>query len=315
MVRLIDAGDGRKLAVETWGAPDGMPVFLLHGTPGSRSGPRPRDIVLHRLGVRLISYDRPGYGRSDRQPGRTVADAARDVETIATALGVERFGVVGRSGGGPHALACAARLRRRVVRVAALVSLAPGDADGLDWYGGMNDSNRREYRTTDDDVDFLAADLIDRAKQIQEDPDSLVRRLLPELERADRRVVEDVGLRRLLGQTYREAVRLGADGWIDDVLAFRRDWGFELPAIRVPVLLWHGAEDMFSPVGHTRWLAERIPGALLRVEPGLAHFGAVEILPRILAWIAEPAASRPEAAGLRTAADPGRAAASGLPAG
>src|ERR1039457_6640174 len=98
----------RKLSVETLGAPEGKPVFLLHGTPGSRYGPRPRGIILYRLGIRLITYDRPGYSGSDRNRGRSVADAADDVAAIADALGIDRFSVVGRSGGGPHALACAA---------------------------------------------------------------------------------------------------------------------------------------------------------------------------------------------------------------
>src|SRR5579863_97564 len=124
----MSAPDGRRLAVDSWGATDGKPIFLLHGTPGSRNGPKPRASVLYRLGVRLISYDRPGYGGSERQKGRKVADAAWDVLAIADSLGIKKFGVVGRSGGGPHALACAALLGDRVTAVAALVSAAPPDA-------------------------------------------------------------------------------------------------------------------------------------------------------------------------------------------
>ena len=101
-------GNRRLLTIDVSGAPDGAPVFLLHGTPGSRNGPKPRSSVLYRLGVRLICYDRPGYGGSSRVPDRRVADAARDVEMIADKLKLGRFAVVGRSGGGPHALACSA---------------------------------------------------------------------------------------------------------------------------------------------------------------------------------------------------------------
>src|SRR5262249_53418979 len=118
-------GEKKQLAVEVCGAPDGLSVFLMHGTPGSRSGPRPRSSLLYRLGIRLISYDRPGYGGSSRVPGRCVADAADDVRAIADALRLDRFAVIGRSGGGPHALACAARLDDRVIATAALVSIAP----------------------------------------------------------------------------------------------------------------------------------------------------------------------------------------------
>ncbi len=121
------------MSVESLGDPDGKPVFLLHGTPGGRNGPRPRGIVLYRLGIRLISHDRPGYPGSDRLPDRRVADAAGDVEAIADHLGIDRFSVVGRSGGAPHALACAALLKERVICAAALGSLAPYNAQGLDW--------------------------------------------------------------------------------------------------------------------------------------------------------------------------------------
>src|SRR5690348_12319336 len=124
---MIDLRDGRRVAVEEWGSPSGSPVLLLHGTPGSRLGPVPRPLVLYQLGIRLITFDRPGYGRSDRMPGRRVADVAADVLEIADALGLERFGVLGRSGGGPHALACAALLPERTTRAAVLVGLAPSE--------------------------------------------------------------------------------------------------------------------------------------------------------------------------------------------
>nr|WP_051940057.1 alpha/beta hydrolase [Phaeacidiphilus oryzae] len=127
------------------GDPDGRPVVLLHGTPGSRLGPFPNEAMLYRNSIRLITYDRPGYGGSDRMVKRQVGDAAADVERIADALGLERFGVAGRSGGGPHALACAAALPGRVTRCASLVSLAPYRAEGLDWTAGMVESNRRAY--------------------------------------------------------------------------------------------------------------------------------------------------------------------------
>ena len=121
------------------------PIFLLHGTPGSRLGPHPRSSVLHRLGVQLIAFDRPGYGESDRMAGRQVADVAADVLAIADAYGLDRFAVVGRSGGGPHALACAALLPERVTRAAVLVGLAPHGAAGLDWFDGMAESNVTEF--------------------------------------------------------------------------------------------------------------------------------------------------------------------------
>ncbi|WP_345537408.1 alpha/beta hydrolase [Phytohabitans rumicis] len=290
--------DGKRLAVEVTGAPDGSPVFLLHGTPGSRSGIKPRGILLYRQGVRLICYDRPGYGRSERREGRRVVDAAADVEAIADALEIDRFAVVGRSGGGPHALAVAAMLPQRVTRAAVLVSIAPADAAGLDWYRGMSASNVDEYQAADTDRGSLMASLTSQADRMRRDPESLVAFLDKELSDPDRRVIGNVAMRRKITDSYAEAVRYGAEGWIDDALAFRRNWGFEPSSIRVPVRLWHGADDQFSPVSHTHWLAAQIRGAEIEVAQGAGHFAAVEILPRMLTWLTETgvvAADKPAA--------------------
>ncbi|MFG2820740.1 alpha/beta fold hydrolase [Kitasatospora sp. NPDC048365] len=285
--RLVEAPGGRVLAVETAGDPGGRPVFLLHGTPGSRGGPAPRSSVLSRMRVRLISFDRPGYGDSARLAGRTVAAAAEDVAVIADALGLGRFAVLGRSGGGPHALACAALLPERVTRLAVLVSLAPRHAEGLDWYEGMTPSNVHAYRQAELGQPQIAGAFQVRSNVIRRDPARLIRDLVPELPPTDRSVVSDAGLRRMLVSTYRQAFRFGAAGWIDDVLAFLADWGFEVESIRRPVRLWHGADDQFSPVAHSRWLADRIPGAELYLEPGAAHFGAFREMARAIGWAAD----------------------------
>lgn len=284
--RLVQAGGCRELAVETWGDPAGRPVFLLHGTPGSRVGPSPRSSVLYRLGVHLISFDRPGYGDSTRLPGRRVASAAADVETIADALGVGEFAVLGRSGGGPHALACAALLPGRVRRAAVLVSLAPRNAEGLDWYAGMTASNVRAYHAAELGPHTFAASFEAKSRRMRADPASVIDGLVPELPPTDRVVVTDSGIRQRLLSTYQAAFRYSADGWIDDALAFTTDWGFKVEDITVPVRLWHGADDQFSPVEHSRWLAEHIPGAELYLEPGAAHFGAFSVLTEALRWAA-----------------------------
>lgn len=281
----IAVADGRLLTVEISGATTGVPVFLLHGTPGSRSGPKPRSGILYRLGVQLICYDRPGYGGSSRSAGRRVADAARDVIAIADQLGIERFAVVGRSGGGPHALACAALLPDRVVRTAVLVGLAPSNAAGLNWFDGMADGNVREYSVADADQSLLMERLRMRAERTIRDPESLLELVRGQMAEPDRRVVESVTFRRLLAQTYAEGLRDGPYGWIDDVLAFREDWGFSLRTIAGPVLLWHGKDDTFSPIHHTWWLAGQIPDVEVQVQTDTAHFGAVEVLPKILAWL------------------------------
>ena len=288
-IEHVTTDDGRRLAVDVTGAPDGYPVFLLHGTPGSRNGPKPRGIVLYRLGLQLICYDRPGYGGSDRNEGRTVRDAAGDVATIADKMGINRFAVVGRSGGGPHALACAAVMPERVSSTAVLVSLAPSDAVGLDWYHGMNRHNVHEYGAADVDAQALLSDLTSWAEQAQRDPRRFIDLVESELSEPDERVVGDVVLRRLLLDTYTEALRQGAAGWIDDVLAFRKPWEIELSNITSRVRLWHGEDDQFSPVNHTRWLSHHLPRAQVEVQiqSGIGHFGAVEVLPEILSWVVD----------------------------
>ncbi|WP_246159053.1 alpha/beta fold hydrolase [Catellatospora sichuanensis] len=283
--RLVPSPHGGVLSVEVCGAPDGLPVFLMHGTPGSRSGPRPRSIVLYRMGVLLVSYDRPGYGGSTRVPGRRVGDAAADVAAIADALGLDRFAVIGRSGGGPHALACAALLADRVTRSAALVSIAPPDAPGLAWFDGMAQNNTKDYDMADRDVALFTERLLARADQARRDPQSLMDGLRAELTPADLRVVDDAAMRRQITDTYAEAMRFGGHGWVDDALAFRREWGFRLADVSGEVLLWHGADDAFSPVGHTEWLASRIAGARVQIQADTAHFGSLEILPWALAWV------------------------------
>ncbi|RST18640.1 alpha/beta fold hydrolase [Streptomyces sp. WAC05374] len=285
MRRRVRARDGRHLMVERLGDPQGRPVFLLHGTPGSRLGPAPRGMVLYQRGMQLIAYDRPGYGGSDRLAGRSVADVATDVADIADALGLERFAVVGRSGGAPHALACAALLPHRVTRTAALVTLAPRDADGLDWFEGMAASNVTEYTHATLHPEGVADRLTPRADAIRQDPVRLLDDLRRELTASDRMVVSDAGVRSMLLRNYQEALRTSAYGWIDDALAFCSPWGFDPAGIPGEVLIWHGEQDVFSPVGHARWLAERIPGATAVLEPAAAHFDALHALPRVLTWL------------------------------
>jgi pimeloyl-ACP methyl ester carboxylesterase len=275
----------RFLTVEVTGANDGIPVFLLHGTPGSSAGPKPRSSVLYRQGVRLICYDRPGYGGSTRMPGRRVADAARDVEAVADELGIGRFCVVGRSGGGPHALACASLLPHRVVRAAVLVGIAPANAAGLDWYEGMSAENARNHASAERGDAELMREMIALAVRTTADPESLIDELRTQASEPDLRFMQSVMYRRLLSHSYAEALRVQPYGWIDDILAFRDDWGFALDRIVPPVRLWHGAHDTFAPASHSRWLAARIPRAEVHVQYGAAHFAAVEVLPEILGWL------------------------------
>ena len=309
MGRTVVTTEGRRLEVGCSGPEDGYPVFLLHGTPGSRLGPRPRTGDLHRSHIRLISYDRPGYGGSDRLEGRGVVHAAGDVAAIAQDLGLSKFSVVGRSGGAPHALACAALLPHAVCSVAVLASLAPPDtrelswSDGV-WFEGMTQSNIAAFQLARQDPATLRADLLNRGSVINADPEQIIADLHGELSDGDRRIVMEAGVRNMLVSNFTAAFALDSDadagtpapryglGWYDDVISLVNPWGFEVRQIDVPTLVWHGALDEFSPVDHFHWLAEHIPGAKATIEPKRAHFGAVQALPRVLNWLVKAGRER-----------------------
>lgn len=290
---IVALADGRRLAYEVWGDPGGWPVFLLHGTPGSRLAARPDEVTLGRLGVRLVTYDRPGYGLSDPQPGRRVAFAARDVAALADELGLERFSVAGGSGGGPHALACAALLPDRVVRAAALVSPAPYGPHGPKWFTGMAELNVYEFRAALRGRDALSSALAPEAAKIRKDPRVFIDALAADLAPSERQSVAVGGrLREMMIANFNEALRTSIDGWLDDALAFVAPWGFRPAAISVPVRLWCGADDTLVPAEHARRLRDEIPDATLEVRQDVGHFGAYEALPGILQSLT-PWAGRP----------------------
>ncbi|MGE7387232.1 alpha/beta fold hydrolase [Streptomyces sp. NPDC004126] len=274
-MREVILNDGRTLAVEEWGVPDGTPVVYLHGSPMSRLARHPDDTLFRRLGVRLITYDRPGFGCSTPHEGRRVADAAADVAAVADAVGLDRFAVLGVSGGGPHALACAAALPGRVTRAGTLAALAPRDAAGLEWTAGMNEGNRRS----------AAAALTGRAA-VAEHLANVGTAGLPPLPEVEREVLSRPDVSAMLGAAFAEAVRPGPAGWVDDVVAlFGTGWGFDPADVRVPVRLWHGGLDTLVPPAHGQWLAARIPGATLRLQADAGHGGHFDATPGMLGWL------------------------------
>lgn len=212
-------------------------------------------------GMRHVSYARPGYVHSDRHEKRSVADCAADVAAIADAFGIERFHVVGWSGGGPHALACAALLPDRVISAATVAGAAPHDAEGLDWSAGMGDENIEELGLAERGADALRPWLENQAEEIRAaTPDDLLR-ILGDLVSEPDRAMLNSDYAELSHASLQASISTGVFGWLDDDLAFVRSWGFSLDEIQVPVSIWQGREDRFVPITHGEWLAENVPGA------------------------------------------------------
>src|ERR671933_1433994 len=208
----VPVDDGRTLAAAQWGDPDGFPVFSLHGTFGSRFARHPDEEAVRDLGIRLVTYDRPGYGASTRHPGRPVVNCVPDVAAIADALGIERFAVTGGSGGGPHALAVAARLPERVLRARCVVGVAPFEAEGLDFYAGMDPENIKEFGLAEQGEAVLQPELERMAaidlERIAQDPSKALSDDW-ELAEADRAVLADPRIQVVFGEMLREAFRNG----------------------------------------------------------------------------------------------------------
>jgi pimeloyl-ACP methyl ester carboxylesterase len=288
MERRIHTPDGRTLAVEDYGDASGRPVLVHMGTPNSRHLYEPNVIDAAARGLRLICWDRPGYGGSDPQPGRIVADCAADARAICETLGLRQVAMWGISGGGPHVLACAALLPDLVTAIASLASLAPYPAEGLDWFEGMGEDNVEDFRLTLTD-EAAARDRLEKEREemIATSPDQLAEVLKSVLTPTDAAVLTgDVA--EYLAYTNREGLAPGGQGFWDDGRAFSVGWGFDLTDISVPVLLMHGRQDRFVPFGHGAWLAARIPGVEARL---LDHDGHLTLLANrageVHSWLAE----------------------------
>ena len=258
------------------GRDDVLSVLWHHGTPNIGLPPEPLFPASERLGVRWLGYDRPSYGGSSPHPSRDVASAAGDTAAIVDAAGVDRFAVMGHSGGAMHALACAALLPRRVSAVVGVSALAPFDAEGLDWFAGMapggvatlqaaaagrEAKERYESSAPEGDPGFIDADFAALGGEWS-----------------------------WFNKVVGPAMRAGPAGLIDDDLAYVAPWGFEPSGVDVPVLLVHGGQDRIAPVAHAEWLASRIHTAELRVQPADGHISVLSSAADALEWLAARAA-------------------------
>ena len=287
MQHTVHTLDGRMLAVEDCADPAGRPVLVHMGTPNSRHlyGPNVRDAA--ERGLRLICYDRPGYGGSSPQPWRTVADCAGDVRAICAELGIDRLAMWGISGGGPHVLACAALLPDLVTAAASLASLAPYGAEGLDYFAGMGQDNVDETRLflTDEAASRAKMDK-DREELLATSPADAAKGIESLLTPTDAAVLHGE-LAEYLVSSAQDGLAPGSQGWWEDNCMIR-PWGFDLADIAVPVLLLHGRQDMFVPFGHGEWLAAHIPNVEAWLLDDDGHLTLLQNrVPEVHAWLSE----------------------------
>jgi pimeloyl-ACP methyl ester carboxylesterase len=277
--RTTTLPDGRSLTFAVWGDPGGFPVMSLHGTPGCRLNRWPDEELYRRLGVCLVTHDRAGYGQSTRRRGRSVVDEVHDVIALADLLGFERFAVSGGSGGGPHALACAALLPDRVVRATCDVGIAPLGTSGLEreeWLAGMDPANVKEFGWAEAGEEVLATELereqAEMESRVAVDPTTVLGEF--ELSDSDRAQLARPEYMQVIRESVFEHAANGVWGWVDDDLAILRPWAFAVGDIAVPVLVLYGTTDVLVPPAHGEWLAAHVPGCVVKVDAQAGHLGS-----------------------------------------
>jgi pimeloyl-ACP methyl ester carboxylesterase len=279
--------DGHRLTAREAGDLSGDPVFSLHGTPGGRVLYAKHVEDAQRRGIRLIGYDRPGYGGSTPRRGRTVGNVAGEVAAIADQLELDEFAVWGHSGGGAPALGCAAQLPERVVAAACLAGVAPVDAQGFDPLDGMGQANVEDFRLMNSDPAAWESQLTSQVERMRSaTPEQILTELDTLLSDVDRKALTPA-LRRFYAEQSNEGLRNGADGIRDDNLSDTKPWGFDLGSIRVPTQVWHGAHDRFVPIAHGRWLAAHIPNVDAHLLPDEGHITLYEHrISEVQGWLA-----------------------------
>ncbi len=275
----VRLADGRVVDCRVSGPVDGLPLVFHHGTPGAGTAMRVLERAAHARGLRVVTTSRPGYGTSSRDRGRSVVSAVTDVAAVLESMGANSCVVAGWSGGGPHALACAARLDAAAA-VLVIAGIAPYGVLGLDWMSGMGQGNVNEFSAALAGEDKLARYLWGRHEHLKDiTAGDMFPSLLPDVDRAV--VTDEFG--EDMAASFHEGLRNGIDGWLDDDLAFVRPWGFDLGEIRRPVTLWQGSADLMVPFTHGRWLATQLPGASVHLEHGEGHLSiGVGALDRML---------------------------------
>lgn len=264
--------DGRTLAYSEFGDPKGIPVFHAHGGPGSRIEGRIFDRAAHARGYRIIVTDRPGMGESTYLEGRRLLDYPRDIAELADALGLEKFGITGWSGGGAHATVCAYAIPERLLfnmSFAGYTNFA--EMPGAENYlrSKMDQTSVRLSKSHPRLFQFFF-DLMEISGKVI--PETFYRAMTKELCDADREIAADPEFKDIYLKEQQEAFRQGSQGVTTDAAVHYVDWGFRLKEIPCRVHVFHGTGDFLVPVEYGRNLAEHIPGCTLHILEGEGHF-------------------------------------------
>jgi pimeloyl-ACP methyl ester carboxylesterase len=273
--RTIPLADGRTVDVLLGEAPSRRAFVSHHGTPSDATIWNGWESVAREHGTRLVALTRPGYAGSTRQPGRSVSSIASDVIAVLDALGLDDFVTIGWSGGGPHALACAALIPERCRAVAVLAGVAPFDAPALAWFDGMARENIAELGAAAQGEGAIREWLTLNADVLRSADAHELAPLLGDLASEVDRAALAAGFAQTLAGAIRRALAPGFDGWIDDDLAMLKPWGFGVESIVAPVTVWQGDADLMVPDAHGRWLAGNVPGAVLRLVAGHGHISLI----------------------------------------
>jgi pimeloyl-ACP methyl ester carboxylesterase len=279
----VTTAGGAVLEYLVSGPPDGRTLLFQPGTPNSGAAFRVIVEPAAELGLRTVSYSRPGYGRSTPRPGRSVADAVTDMETVLDAVGAQEFVTLGWSGGGPHALAAGALLPERCEAVAVLAGVAPYPAHGIDWFTGMGEGNLEEFGAALAGPSELEPLLESMAAELAEVTGAGVTETMASVLSPVDRAALTGEFAEEMAAALRRAVSSGIAGWRDDDLAFVKDWGFDLDRISVPVDIWQGRQDRMVPFEHGQWLAAKLPNAQAHLFATEGHLSMVNQMPDLLA--------------------------------
>jgi len=241
--------DGRKLGFEDSGPSNGFPIFLLHGTPGSRICELNNESIITRKNLRIITPERPGYGLSDPLPQRTIKDFSYDIEQLADKLNIEMFHVAGVSGGGPYTLACAYYLPNRVLSATLISSAVPCNMSNFSK--GMSAGNKLSFFVALH-IPFLLRPLYYySARVLLKNPDKLIEGIKPQLCPWDQEVLNELeanGKLDMFISHIREAYAQGSKGVYSDTILLTKPWDIKFEDIQVPIYMWHGKSDTLMPI-------------------------------------------------------------------